>query len=123
MRSTLFIPYNTPSSKNSKVWTGKYLINSKTTQTYIRASKPYWITQKKDFLEITRNLPKPYKVHFYFIRKSKHKFDLINVCQIVCDQMVAHGWIEDDNADEIIPIFDGYKIDKQRPGVFIDVEL
>ena len=33
--NSVFIPGNTPSSKNSQQWTGKYLVKSKTTQRYI----------------------------------------------------------------------------------------
>ena len=35
--------------------------------------------------------------------------------------MVKHGWIDDDNADEIIPILDVYDYNKQDPGVIIKV--
>ena len=37
---SIFIPGSVPSSKNSKRWTGKMLINSKTTMKYI--SKTYF---------------------------------------------------------------------------------
>ena len=35
--------------------------------------------------------------------------------------MVKHGWIEDDNADNLIPVFDKYKYDKKNPGVIIKI--
>jgi hypothetical protein len=112
---------NTPSSKNSKQWTGKYLVNSKTVQNFKKEAQYDFVSQAMQFRNIVRDLPKPYKVHFYFIRDSKRRFDYVNVVQIVLDEMVAYRWIEDDNADEIIPVFDGYEVDKENAGVIISV--
>jgi hypothetical protein len=36
--------------------------------------------------------------------------------------MVEYGWIPDDNADEIIPVFEGYEVNTEKQGVFIDLE-
>ncbi|WP_231102322.1 hypothetical protein [Streptobacillus moniliformis] len=47
----------------------------------------------------------PLKIHFKFIGDSGRKFDYHNVVQLPCDLMTKHGWLEDDNADNIIPIF------------------
>ena len=35
--------------------------------------------------------------------------------------MVKHGWIEDDNAEFIIPAFTQYIYDKENPGVWIEL--
>jgi hypothetical protein len=35
--------------------------------------------------------------------------------------MVKYGWITDDNADEMIPIFLEFVYDKNNPGVYINV--
>tara|TARA_R110000796_G_scaffold96973_2_gene203679 strand:+ start:1168 stop:1284 length:117 start_codon:yes stop_codon:yes gene_type:complete len=35
--------------------------------------------------------------------------------------MTKYGWIADDNADEIVPIFLEYEYDKDNPGVYINV--
>ena len=35
--------------------------------------------------------------------------------------MVKAGWIEDDNADFIIPVFEHYTYDKKNPGVYIEI--
>ncbi len=37
------------------------------------------------------------------------------------DLMVLHGWLEDDNADEIIPVFEPYSYSKEKPGVLIGI--
>jgi hypothetical protein len=35
--------------------------------------------------------------------------------------MVEHGWILDDNADVILPIFLPYEYNKDTPGVYITI--
>lgn len=64
---------------------------------------------------------KPYKIGMYFIRDSKRKSDAINLAQIICDLMVEYGWIDDDNMDEILPVFLGYETDKKNCGVKLTV--
>ena len=36
--------------------------------------------------------------------------------------MVKHGWIEDDNANFIIPVIEDFEYDKNNPGVLIKIE-
>ncbi|WP_064610360.1 RusA family crossover junction endodeoxyribonuclease [Streptobacillus moniliformis] len=122
MKNKIFIKGNVPSSKNSKQWTGKFLINSKTVSKYLKEYEIQWITNKSEFLKMLENKETPYKIHFKFIRDSRRKFDYHNVVQLPCDLMTKHGWLEDDAADNIIPIFEEYEYDKQNPGVYIWVE-
>tara|TARA_R100000988_G_C3985810_1_gene159647 strand:- start:217 stop:801 length:585 start_codon:yes stop_codon:yes gene_type:complete len=117
----IFIPFNVSSSKNSKQWTGKYLINSKATRTYIKNSKKAYQENKNKFIELTKNLEKPLHISFFFIRNSRRKFDYINPAQTVQDLMVKYGWIEDDDIYNLVPHFHGYKVDKENPGVLIKV--
>ena len=35
--------------------------------------------------------------------------------------MVTHGWIEDDNMVNMIPVFKSYEYDKENPGVIIEI--
>ena len=35
--------------------------------------------------------------------------------------MVKNNWLEDDNCDEILPIFELYEYDKENPGVTIKI--
>lgn len=118
---SFFIPGNVPSSKNSRQWTGKYYIASKTTQKYRKTTQEYWINLKDEFI---KNLPKdkPYIIEFKFVRGNKHKFDYPNPLQTVLDEMVKYGWIEDDNADVILPVFLPYEYDKKNPGVLIKIK-
>ena len=41
--------------------------------------------------------------------------------QTVQDDMVKGGWIEDDNAEFILPVFIQYTYDKKNPGVYIEI--
>ena len=120
-KNEIYIPFNVSSSKNSKQWTGKYLINSKGTRTYIKNSKPFYLKEKKKFLNLIKGLEKPLDISFYFIRNSKRKFDYINPAQTVQDLMVKYGWIEDDDIHNLVPHFHGYEVDKEKAGVIIKV--
>ena len=121
MPSEIFIPGNVPSSKNSKLLTGKLLINSKTVMNYIRESKEDWVKNKDSFLEMIKDKEMPYKISFKFLRKTRRKFDYINPCQTAQDLMVKYGYIQDDNCDCIIPSFEVYEHNKENPGVIIKV--
>lgn len=119
----VFIPYNTPSSKNGRIWTGSVLIASKTVQKWRKLTKPYWTHYKDSFLKAieTHGLKEPYNIEFTFVRGSKHKFDYINPLQTVMDEMSAYGWISDDNADVVKPSFGQYQYNKVDPGVYITI--
>ncbi len=122
----IFIAGNTPSSKNTKQFvtlkSGKtLLINSKTVQKYIKESKVDWLINKNEFLKMLKDKEKPYKIELFFIRDSRRRFDYINAAQIIFDLMQHYGYIEDDDSQNVIPIFKGFEVDKARTGVKIEV--
>lgn len=121
--NSIYIPGDVPSSKNSKVWTGKFLVSSKATQRYVKNSEIFYSNRKtrNDFWKMLEQVQKPYKIGFYFERAQKRKFDYSNMSQIIQDLMVQNGWLDDDNCDEMIPVFLGYVYNKQNPGVHISV--
>jgi hypothetical protein len=114
----IFIPGNVPSSKNSRLWTGKFLISSPTTQRYKKATEHYFLVYKKSYKKLFGN-KYPIQVGLYFVRDSKRRFDYINACQIIADLMVKYDWLPDDSADYFVPVFLGYHIDKKNAGVII----
>jgi hypothetical protein len=118
-----FIPYNVPSSKNSKQFVrtpkGPRLVHSKVTARYIKNTEDYYWALGFDFRKKMKGRKPPYKVQFQFIRDTKRKFDYINAAQIVQDLMVKHNWIQDDNCDFLLPAFLPYIVDKDNCGVKI----
>tara|TARA_R110001592_G_scaffold347760_1_gene641486 strand:- start:8226 stop:8612 length:387 start_codon:yes stop_codon:yes gene_type:complete len=116
-----FIPGNVPSSKNGRRWTGKHFIASKSVMNYRKKTKEIYAEYAQEFKDAIINLPQPVHVQFTFIRGSKHKFDYINPAQTVQDDMVKAGWIDDDNADLLLPAFSEFKYDKENPGVIIRI--
>lgn len=121
MSKKFFIPGNVPSSKNGRRWTGKYFIASKTVTKYRKETGKYYDKYAEEFRKELAKHELPVYIKFTFIRGTRHKFDYINPAQTVQDDMVKHNWIDDDNADNIIPIFSEYKYDKKKPGVIIEI--
>ena len=117
----IFISGNVPSSKNSKRWTGKRLINSETVMKYKKNTADEWWQEGIKFREMLKGKKKPYKIGFYFIRNSKRAFDYVNVAQLPLDLMQENEWIENDNMENVIPVFLGYEVDKRNAGVRIEI--
>ena len=116
-----FIPGNVPSSKNSRRWTGKYFIASKTVMKYRKETAKLYKKQAASFRKALSKFNNPVYITFTFIRGTKHKFDYVNPLQTVQDDMVKHKWIKDDNCEYIIPVFEPYIYDKTNPGVIITI--
>ncbi len=121
---TLFIPGNVPSSKNNRVWTGKYFVESKACKRWRDSSAPYWKNLTSMFVLQLATKQLPVMIGFHFVRSTRHKYDWINPVQTVQDEMVKHGWISDDNITVMYPV--PLKIDgaystynKENPGVYI----
>lgn len=121
MLARFWISSNTPSSKNSKQWTGTHLVSSKAVNIWLKATKEEWEFQKDYFLDSISELPFPLYIEFTFYRKSKHAFDYINMAQIMQDTMVEMQWLPEDNADIVKPYFGDYVYDKEKPGVLITI--
>lgn len=119
-----FLEGNAPSLKNSKVKTKWGLIPSKTVRRYLKEKEyQYKNDEFRDkFAEALEGKDFPVKLHMYFIRDSRRRFDYVNVSQIILDLLVKHGHLTDDNADVVVPVFDGYHVDKQEAGVKIWLE-
>lgn len=124
--------------KNSKVKTAKGIFPSKTVTKYLRGLgiQSYSASRKevkgyvnkpnlfKEAFEGFKVEEYPLIIGFHFFRASKHKFDFNNATQILLDLMTAHGIIEDDNMDCIIPLpmkyeDKWYSYSKDNPGVMI----
>ena len=143
-KDVIFIKGNIPSLKNSKVKTSKGVFHSKTVANFLRSYGIKSYSSQKKTVEGYKRTPdtirpitvqlkkllesttKPYKLKFYFVRKSKSRFDFGNVVELIADLFTAYNVWEDDNADNFLPfpwIIDNscYKIDKNNPGVYIKI--
>ena len=114
------------SSKNSKriVKFGNKmaLIASKQYMASVKPIEQQLVLNRGKWLRMAEGYEKPLKVVFKIYRKTHRKFDYVNIIQGLQDLMVKCGWIPDDNADEIIPVFQPYDVDKNNPRVEIFIK-
>lgn len=144
-KNLIFIPYNVPSLKNSKVKTGRGIFASKTVVKYLRllgiqsyssskkivkgyVNKPNLFNNivNESFKRQIKNKSLPIIIGYHFVRDSKRDFDFNNATQIIQDLLVAHDFIEDDCMRVTIPVpfkMNGvyYSIDKENPGVYLKI--
>lgn len=124
-----FIPGNVPSLKNGKriFQIGKkgdrrpMLVPHRRVEQYKKDTGLDFAANAHGFKLAARRLPRPLRIEFRFVRGSRHRFDYSNALDTVQDLMVWHGWIPDDNADELIPVIKPYSYDKACPGVEISL--
>ena len=69
------------------------------------------------FKKETRFCAKPLVIEFKIYRQTKRIFDYINIIQNLCDAMVKADLIPDDNANELLPVFVPYEVDREHPRV------
>jgi hypothetical protein len=135
----IFIPGDVMSSKNSRLnfirktrypggpqlppteWTVMSLM-SKAAQEYCKESKTSWALYRNDFLKMIAGLKKPYHICFYFVFSTNRKWDYCNMAQLPLDLMQEHKWIENDDSRTVIPVFKGFEVNKQKPGLYIFYE-
>ena len=129
----IWIPGNVPSSKNGKVWTGKFFVVNKTVASYYRDSRKYYALHQVRFKKLLEGRVKPIVLMLHFIRGSKHKWDFDNACNTILDGIKQdknktrdYAWIDDDSTDYLIPTplaINGqlWSYDKENPGVWIGV--
>jgi len=133
----IFIPFNTPSLKNSKVATKHGVFHSASVRKYLQkiGVRKYGSKGVEDYKtrpnlfreavgDYFKGVEYPATVRFHFVRDSRRKFDFINAVQILADLFVAHGFLVDDDMDHFLPepLFlysEAYSIDKQKPGVWV----
>jgi len=139
----VLIPFNTPSSKNSKIKTSKGIFHSKTVQKYLRnlGIKSYSCSKKtyelyktiplkfplSELQEQFKDVEYPIIVELHFVRDSKRAFDFHNLSQIIFDLLQAFAIIKDDDMNHIIPFpmkinNEWYSIDKNKSGVYINIK-
>lgn len=140
MTYSIFVPLNVPSSKNDTFVFNNRLISGNLTSNYRKKVSHILFENKEAWHEALTNMTKPYRIHFKYYRSSRRRFDYVNPQQTIQDLMTActcgikkklpkaHPdkrkpcgcqWLEDDNADILLPIFEPYEYRKDNPGVEI----
>lgn len=118
----IFIPYNVPSSKNSKVKTKNGIFNSpavskylrklgvqafssskKTVKGYVRRPNLFELF-RKDFEQMKKGKEYPVFIGYHHVRDSRRKFDFSNSIELIQDLLTAHDFITDDNVDYVFPV-------------------
>lgn len=119
-----YIEGNVPSLKNGKRKTRFGLIPSKAVQKYNKLKAYQYETDeiKEYFKRELEGVEFPIKLHMYMIRDSKRRFDYINIAQLPLDLMVKNHLLPDDSAMYVIPVFDGYHVDRQHAGIWFSIE-
>lgn len=79
------------------------------------------MTNKRTWEKMVTDKPFPLKVGFYVYRKTKRRFDWVNIVQGLQDAMVKNGWLPDDSAIYLTPVFLGWDVDGQNPRVELTV--
>ena len=114
------------SSKNSKriVKFGNKmaLIASKQYMASVKPIEQQLVLNRGKWLRMSENVPSPLKIVFKIYRKTHRRFDYVNIIQGLQDLMVKCGWLIDDNADVMIPVFEPYEVDKNNPRVEISLK-
>lgn len=130
----IFIRGNVASSKNSKTMGFYYegkgtnkkrvptLVDSPATKKYRKETAADYRKYKDRFLQMTEGKEFPLMVKVTFIRDSLRAFDLINAMQVVQDLMVEYGWIEDDNSEFLVPVFNPTVYYSKLSGIIIEID-
>lgn len=63
----------------------------------------------------------PHRVQFKIFRRDKQPADYVNLIQQLLDCMVEQGYLEDDDMNNLIPVFVPYEVDPKHPRVEIEI--
>lgn len=123
MEKVFFIAGNVPSSKNGKVWTGRYFVVSAAMKKWRTLTRSSWEKQKQEFVDFIRlqSTTPVIFIHLTFIKSTKTLFDYYGPGETIMDEMVQQNWINDDNAYQIVPVFGKFRVDKEKAGVEIRI--
>ena len=111
------------SSKNSRklIWNKQnkryYLLKSDVARDNEDELCNKLINIRDNFKREAKYCSKPLIIEFKIYRQTKRIFDYINIIQNLCDCMVKADLIADDNANELLPVFIPYEVDKENPRV------
>lgn len=122
----IFIPGSVPSSKNGRQNFKGISLASKATLQWRANTALFWNKFRSHFKKQCEGKEFPLIVGMHFVRKTRHKWDFINPCETVQDEMTHKEWIEDDNTTIMYPVplkvnDQLWSYDPKHPGVYIHV--
>lgn len=77
--------------------------------------------QRKTWERMTAGRSFPLHVCFSIFRRTNGIFDYINITQSLQDMMTKAGYIPDDNARFLLPVFDEFQIDPSNPRTILTI--
>ena len=114
------------SSKNSRrvVSRGKRVIvlKSKAAQADEDMLSLQLASQRENWDKMKSTRDFPLYVVFSFRRRTHARWDFANLVQGVADAMTKAGYIPDDDVEHFIPVYGGYDVCKDNPGVDFWIE-
>lgn len=77
---------------------------------------------RREWQKLIEGKKYPLEVVFKIYRKTKRRFDYINIIQNLQDCMVKANWLPDDDMEHLLPVFEPYEVDKKNPRVEIFIK-
>jgi len=76
---------------------------------------------KRAWSEMMEGKTYPVRLQIKIYRRTHRRFDYINIVQNLLDAMVTAGWLPDDDALHVIPVFEPYEKDAANPRTEISI--
>jgi Holliday junction resolvase RusA-like endonuclease len=96
--------------------------NCREVQSILLESKDVSTVWLKDLALKSHGSSQPVRIVFKIFRRSRRRFDYVNIVQNLLDELVRAGWLVDDDADHVIPYFEPYEVDKKNPRTILHIE-
>lgn len=98
-----------------------FIDKSKAAKEYDNEMLPTYSDRRDQFIEMIKGKSAPLYIGLFFSRKTRREFDYNNISQAVMDIMKTAGWIPEDCMNVTIPVYLGYIVNSNNPGVVITV--
>jgi Holliday junction resolvase RusA-like endonuclease len=98
-----------------------FLIKSKAARDAEQPLLKELLLKREEWRQMASGHSFPLALRLKIYRRTRARFDYVNCVQSLLDCMQKMKWIEDDDADHIIPFFDQYEVDSARPRVEISI--
>ena len=107
--------------KHCKPKTIPFIDSSDASKKYFEQMLPTYNDRRSKFLSMIENHKAPLYIGLFFSRLTRREFDYNNMSQAIMDIMQAAEWIPQDCMNVVTPVFLGYIVNKNAPGVIITV--